>query len=185
MTSTDLADDSRREFLRLGLSATAVLATAGLAGSLVGCSTRETAAAQGYTVLRDADLQLLRALTPVVLEGVTLTAADLEQALRIVDNTLAQAQPPALKSLFQLFDLLHLRLTRWAVAGITAPWSEATAEQIDAFLLRWRNSSIGLLNAGYRVLTRLCAVGYYGSPQGAQASGYPGPLEFMFKAVNA
>ena len=49
---------SRRGALKVGLCASALLATAGLGASLTGCSARDNA--RGFAVLRSSDLAFLR-----------------------------------------------------------------------------------------------------------------------------
>lgn len=58
---------SRRGVLKVGLCASAFLATAGLGASLSGCSA--TFSARGFRVLRSTDLVFLQALVPVMLRA--------------------------------------------------------------------------------------------------------------------
>ena len=58
---------SRRGVLKVGLCASAFLATAGLGASLSGCSANFSA--RGFRVLRSTDLVFLQALVPVMLAG--------------------------------------------------------------------------------------------------------------------
>jgi hypothetical protein len=176
---------SRRSFLKLGLAGGAVLGMAGIGATLSGCGAGGQAATQGYRFLRDADLDLLGALMPVVLAGVAIDAQARETVLRTLDQLLVRAQSPAQGEIRKLFDLLNFSVTRRLVAGVHRPWREADANEIERFLQRWRNSSFGLFNAGYRALVRLCAVPYFGSPLGYRNAGYPGPLDWMYRAVNA
>ena len=60
---------SRRTLLRVGLFGSAALAGAGLIGSLSGCSPERPA--QGFVLLRDSDLPMLRRVAAVMLEGAT------------------------------------------------------------------------------------------------------------------
>ncbi|MGH8529145.1 MAG: hypothetical protein ACRETN_04780 [Nevskiales bacterium] len=183
-------DLTRRSVLKLGLAGTVVLGGVGLAGSLAGCGAREQAAAQGFHFLRDADVLLFRALTPVVLGDALPTDAVTREAriaetLRRIDIGGLLAYAPAQTELYKLFDLLHLRVTRWLTTGVAAPWDKASAEDITCFLERWRDSSVSAFNAGYRFLTKLVAASYYGIPETFPQSGYPGPLEWVYKAVNS
>lgn len=179
----------RRRLLQLGLAGSAVLAAVGLTGSLAGCSRREDAAARGLRYLRDADLELFRALAPVVLEGTLPEGAAREPAmseiLRRIDDAGARLGPPAQAELRQLFDLLHLRPTRWLTTGVGAPWREAEAGEIRHFLDRWRGSSVGLFNAGYNVLTKLCCTAWFGQRAAWSHTGYPGPLAWAYQSLNA
>lgn len=189
MLQSDL-ELTRRSVLKLGLAGSVVLGGVGIAGTLAGCGAREQAVAQGYGFLRDADLVLFRALTPVVLgdalpaEGAKREAL-LGETLKRIDIGGALVYAPAQKELYKLFDLLHMRLTRWLTTGISAPWSEATPEEIHRFLERWRDSSITAFNGGYRFLSKMVAASFYGIPETFPLSGYPGPLDWVYKAVNS
>ncbi len=181
---------TRRSVLKLGVAGSAVLGGVGLTATLVGCGAREQAAAQGYGFLRDADLVLFRALTPVVLADAL--PAEGEQREALITETLKRIDiggvlvyAPAQKELYKLFDLLHMRFTRWLTTGISAPWNQATPAEINRFLERWRDSSVTAFNGGYRFLTKLVAASYYGIPETFPLSGYPGPLDWVYKAVNS
>ncbi len=182
-------DLTRRSFLKLGLAGSVVLGGVSLTATLTGCGAREQAVAQGFGFLRDADVVLFRALTPVVL-GEALPAdsarreALIAETLKRVDIAGLLVYAPAQAELYKLFDLLHLRVTRWLTTGVSAPWDKASAEDITCFLERWRDSSISAFNAGYRFLTKLVATSYFGIPETFPLSGYPGPLEWVYKAVN-
>lgn len=71
--------------------------------------------AQGYQLLRDDDLPLLRALIPVVLAG---TLATDKSVLHSLDHKLAALSPEMLKLTRQLFDVLSLPLTRGLLTGV-------------------------------------------------------------------
>jgi hypothetical protein len=179
-------DLSRRSFLKLGLGAGVALSLVGVGATLSSCGKRAQAAARGYRFLRDADLVMLTAVMPVVLAGLpALDARQTENGLRQLDELLIRADTPVQSEVRKLFDLLDFGLTRWLVAGVRKPWNQAAPAEIEAFLQRWRASSIGLLNYGYRGVVKLCAVPYFGQPAGYKVAGYPGPLDWMYKAINA
>ena len=73
---------------------------------------------------------------------------------------------------------------RYLLTGVGA-WNNADIETLQNFLTRWRSSRFATLNAGGNVLVKLVATSYYILPATWPASGYPGPLEFMYKAVNS
>ena len=185
----ETVDSTRRSLLQTGLLGALLLGAAGTTASLSGCSGRGEAAAAGYKVLRDADLPLLRALVPGVL-GSLLPSPGMERD-RLLDDLLHRIDlsgyrlgAPSQKALLQLFDLLNLRLTRWALTGVGA-WEEATPQQLQAFLERWRTSSFGLLNNGYRALIKLVAGSFYGTPAGWAAANYPGPPPGPYQVFNS
>lgn len=183
-------DLTRRSFLKLGVAGGVALGTTSLVAGLAGCGKREEAIAQGFAFLRDADVALFRALTPVVLGDALPTDATRRESLtaeilRRIDGACFLLEPNAQGEVLKLFDLLHMRVTRWLTTGVSAPWAEASADDITRFLERWRDSSIGAFNAGYRLLTKLVAASYYAIPATWTLSGYPGPLEAVYKLVNA
>lgn len=181
---------SRRSLLKLGLAGSVVLGAAGLGAGLSGCHRREESAAQGHAFLHDADLHLFRALIPAVTAGTLPSEAAAREArmleiLRRIDGGCMLLGAPAQKELRKLFDLLNFGVTRRLAAGVSTPWSEVGVADADAFLNRWHDSRIGLFNAGYRVLVKLVAVSNYGIPAVWASAGYPGPLDYMYKAVNS
>lgn len=187
-TRTPLLD--RRGFLKLGLAGSAVLGTVSLGAGLSGCHAREQAAAQGHVFFQDADLALFTALAPVILAD-TLPAQEPTRAehirllLQRMDHGCGLLAPSARAELRKLLDLLNLGLTRRLVARVSQPWEQADAQQISAFLQRWRDSSMGLFNSGYRALVAMLAGAHYGTPVGWAASGYPGPPRWIVDALKA
>ncbi|EIK98524.1 hypothetical protein PMM47T1_00760 [Pseudomonas sp. M47T1] len=167
---------NRRGLLTFGLGASAVLATAGLASSLGGCSPARPAS--GFAVLRDSDLPLLRAVLPVLLAG-SVSAGGLPSAvdgtLQSLDDSLAHLSAPMLTLTLQLFDILSLPVTRGPLTGVWGSWQQASSEQVEHFLRRWQNSSLNLLRQGHASLLQLVLMAWYGRPQAWAHCGYPGP----------
>lgn len=168
---------SRRQFLRVGAMGGLALSTVSATALLTGCSSAPRA--QGYAVLRESDLEILRALAPVVLAG-ELPAGEpgkaaVEDTLRTLDAFLARTSTAGNKQLGQLFDLLHMPATRYMVAGLSRPWPEASAADIAAFLEHWRNSRFELLRAGYGGLTQALNMMWYMQPRAWAAIGYEPP----------
>jgi hypothetical protein len=175
----------RRAFLQIGLTGSVLLGIGGVAATLSGCGGKQAPPAKGYFFLRDADVVLFTALTPVLLKGLPMDAKDQAEVMRRIDGACLLTDAPAQVEVYKLFDLLNSGLTRRLTAGVNVPWEQASEEQIEAFLTRWRESSVGLFNSGYRVLGKLATVSYFCMPKSWAASGYPGPLASMYKAVNA
>lgn len=178
-------DFTRRSFLKVGVAGSVLLGTAGIGTALSGCGRSEQASAQGYRFLRDADLELLTVVMPVMLAGLPLDAQTGTAALHVLDGLLVRAGAPAQGELRKLFDLLSFGPTRGLTTGVWRSWSEASTEDVERFLRRWRESSFGMFNAGYRALAKLSITPYFGLPAGCKAAGYPGPPDWMVKAVNA
>ncbi|MET1080385.1 MAG: twin-arginine translocation pathway signal protein [Pseudomonas sp.] len=178
MTDTLSIDPAltRRGLLKIGLFGSAVLATAGLTATLGGCSASVPYAQMN--VLREADLVVLRALIPVILEG-AVAAEKMPRALsgtlESLDFSLAHLSPEMLKLTLQLFDVLSSPLTRGPLTGIWGSWANAEPEAIRAFLLRWQDSSLELLQMGHSSLLQLVSMSWYGRPESWAHCGYPGP----------
>lgn len=167
---------SRRNLLKVGLLGTAALATAGATVALV--DRFASAPADGYLTLRPADLPVLFALTPVMLEG-AVEPARLAQAshntVQALDAQLAYLSPEMLKLTRQMFDVLALPVTRGPLTGIWGSWETATPEAVRNFLARWENSPLSLLRMGHASLLQLVMMAWYGRPEAWAHCGYPGP----------
>lgn len=167
---------SRRGVLKIGLCASALLATAGVGASLSGCSSNESA--QGFAVLRSSDLAFLRTLIPVMLSA-TVSAASMPGAadatLHRLDDNLNHLSPELLKLTQQLFDVLAMPVTRGPLTGVWGRWESASAEQVRQFLERWQNSRLSLLRMGHGSLTQLVMMSGYERPELWAHCGYPGP----------
>ena len=176
---------SRRSLLKLGLATGTVLTVSSFGAGLSGCSRRPAAAAAGLRCLRDADVELFRAVLPVMLAGSLPAEAPLDGLLARIDDAVLRLGAPAQREVFKLFDLLHLRPTRWLTTGIAEPWREASPQQVAAFLERWRDSRVGLFNAGYLAFNKLCCTAHYSQPEGWVQMGYPGPLAWAYQSLNS
>ena len=179
---------SRRDFLKVGAGFSAALACASAIGALGGCGEAAKLPAKSFDFLRDDDLALFRALAPaVVLDLAQLGAAErsvrLGDLLHHLDATCSALGAANREELRKLLDLLAIAPLRYLLTGVGA-WSEAGTETLHAFLARWRGSRFATLNAGGNVLVKLISVSYYVLPATWPASGYPGPLAHLYKAVN-
>jgi len=182
----DAAGLPRRDFLKVGLGLSLAVT---LAGALPGCSGGTKAPAPDLAFLQPGDVALFSAIIPVVvLDLGTRSTAEQQQLLRQtlanIDGTCAGLDAHSRGELRKLFDLLAIGTLRYVLTGV-GRWNEASSEQLEAFLERWRASRFATLNAGGNVLVRLVAGSYYVIPATFASVGYPGPLEAMFKAVNA
>ena len=180
---------SRREFLKVGAGFSAVLACAGAVSTLGGCSESTKLPAKNYRFLRESDIALFSALAPaVVIDLAQLDAAArsarLGDVLDRIDSACIALGMSSQQELRKLFDLLAIAPLRYLLAGVGA-WNEASVEELQNFLARWRGSRFATLNAGGNVLAKLVSTSYYILPATWPASGYPGPLERMYKVVNS
>jgi hypothetical protein len=64
---------------------------------------------------------------------------------------------------------------RWSLIRSTHTWSDATPDEVDAFLARLRDSRIELLRAAYDALHQLVFAAWYGNSGAWTAIGYDGP----------
>ena len=173
---TDSPALSRRGVLKIGLCASAFLATAGLGASLSGCFS--STPASGFALLRTSDLPFLRAVIPVLLEGVASAqevASGIEDTLKKLDFSLQRLSPEMFKLTQQLFDVLGMGITRGPLTGIWGSWENASADQIRHFLQRWENSSLSLLRMGHSSLLQMVMMAWYARKESWAHCGYPGP----------
>jgi len=92
-----------------------------------------------------------------------------------IDRAIGGLSPQQIGELAHLFALLSLAPVRWSLARTAHTWPDATADEIDAFLGRLRDSRIGLLRAAYDALHQLVFAAWYGDPHSWTAIGYGGP----------
>ncbi|MFP6848395.1 MAG: twin-arginine translocation pathway signal protein [Pseudomonas sp.] len=175
-TTFEVASLSRRRLLKVGLLGSALLGTAGLTATLSGCSADTPKV--GLKVIRESDLPFLQALIPVMLAG-AVPPAQMPQAisatLENLDYSLSHLSPELLKLTVQLFDVLALPITRGPLTGVWGSWQNASAADVQAFLKRWQNSSIGLLKMGHASLLQLVMMSWYSRAESWAHCGYPGP----------
>lgn len=158
----------RRTFLRLSVTGAALLA----AGALLVRATRRTPAEARADAQR-----VIAAVIPALLAGVLPLDAKAAEAAhaQALARTMAAIDglPPATRAeLDQLFGLLASHPGRW-LAGLD--WAAASPAQAEAFLQRWRTSSLNLFVAGYQALHDLVLGSWYADPSSWDAIGYPGP----------
>jgi hypothetical protein len=176
----------RRDFLKVGLGFSLAL-TVGTA--VVGCGDAAKTPAGGYAFLHPADVELFSALAPAVVTelGAFDTAhrkSLVDGVLRNVDGTCAALDLGSRQELRKLLDLLAIGPLRYALTGVGA-WNEAGIEKMQAFLARWRGSRFATLNAGGNVLVKLTSSSFYVLPESWPSTGYPGPLDYVFNAINS
>lgn len=168
---------SRRQLLRLGLFGSFALSTISATALLTGCS--KVAVATGFRVLRESDLKVLRALIPVLLAGEIPDGepgkAAVEETLHTLDNFLAHTSLVGQKQLGQLFDLMHMPATRYALVGLSNDWDESSAADIAGFLDHWRASRFETLRVGYLALTQMLNMMWYMQPRSWAAINYVPP----------
>jgi hypothetical protein len=165
---------TRRRFLAIGLAGAAVLAATRLLERPAG------APSSAYRVLDRESAALIGALVPVVLAGaLPAQGAAQDAAIREVvagfDRAVSGLAPAVREEIDELLGVLRFGPTRYLLTGIAASLEAASAEQISAFLSRWRTSRFDLLRAGYQALTQLIQASWYGNSASWPTIGYPGP----------
>ncbi|MES2263297.1 MAG: hypothetical protein V4724_32650 [Pseudomonadota bacterium] len=125
---------------------------------------------------------VLAAIIPALLDPL-LPAQDVPRAAAIASTTDAVRQainslPLATqKEVQDLFGLLALAPARRFLAGVPAAWSEATPQQVSAFLQDWRLHRLGMLQSAYHALHDLVLGAWYAQPASWAGIGYPGPIK--------
>nr|WP_297398288.1 hypothetical protein [uncultured Marinobacter sp.] len=188
----------RRSFLKTGLGGALFLGTVSLTAGLSGCATQPAGrlsvvgtrmdARYQFRFLTDDDIVLFEALLPAMI-GPGLPEQPLARRTAIagtierIDAGIHHFGPANQKELRRLFDLLNFGLTRVTIARVWSSWPNVTTAEADAFLERWRTSSIGLFNNGYIALTKISNVAFYGYRDFWHLSGYPGPPQWAVDAL--
>lgn len=174
----------RRQFLKLSLASSVALASTSAVVGLSGCSEAAPAADSGWLVLRESDRRLFATLMPVMLKGAFPSEAAAKNTatqtcLQFLDKAIYGLGSANAKQLTDLFNLLNFAPTRGLLAGVWHSWDQASEEEIENFLNRWRNSSLGLLNLGYNGLNKLVCAVWFGQPQAWPQVGYPGAPAYV------
>lgn len=168
---------SRRQFLRVGVMGGLALSAVSGVALLSGCST--VPAARGFRFLRESDVVVLNALLPVLLAGALpegeARAGAVSATVKTVDALVFGSSRAGQKQIAQLFDLLSLPATRYAVAGLHDDWPQASAQDINAFLQRWSQSRFQMLRAAYLGLCQIGNMAWYLQPRSWAAIGYEPP----------
>lgn len=190
-------DPGRRSFLRASLGGTLLLGGVSLTAGLGGCATTPAGLQPGlepdsdgyrFRFLSADDIVLFEALLPAIIgpalpEQPEQRRGQIRGTIERIDAGITQFGPPNQAELRKLFDLLNFGLSRATLAGVWSGWSNASTADAEAFLERWRTSSIGLFNNGYIALTKISNVAFYGHPDHWQVSGYPGPPAWAMQAL--
>jgi len=176
-----LPDLDRRRFLKLGAAAPVALS----ASSLTALPFADAWASvdippSELRFLEPSDVAILKALFPVVLAGAipaTFGPEDMEGMIRRIDGSLDRLAPFIKSELRLLFNLMDMAPVRALLARVWSPWETATEYDLNAFLDRWRESSIPQLRSAYAALHEMIMSAWYGEPASWERAGYAGPPE--------
>ena len=168
------ASESRRDFIRFGLIGSAVVASGATLATVSGCASNK-APASGYRQLRDADLELLRPLVPVLLVGAFAPTDDnIEQSLRGMDQLLDSAAPGAIADLHQLLDALQMAPMRRFFTGSWRHFANQDTAQLTHTVSRWQQRNYELSRLSLRAISQPLLWAWYLTEEGARSTGYPG-----------
>ncbi len=79
------------------------------------------------------------------------------------------------KQLRQLFDVMNMGPVRVIAGGPIDDWLAASADDINTFLISWRDSIIPIKRMGYTSLSKMIVNCWYALPENYAQAGYPGP----------
>ncbi len=178
-TSIDQAlPTTRRGFLQLGLMGTATLALGSTIATLTGCSAPLEQNSE-YKFLQPNDRDFFAALIPVILDksfpGELSHDAAMKRTLLALDDLIYTLQYHNRIQMRQLFDALSMAPIRVAAGAAWADWKDMSPEQINDFLIGWRDSMIQPKRMGYVSLSKLIGISWYSQPESFVSTGYPGP----------
>lgn len=165
---------SRRTFIQVGLAGGAIFAASRWLDRPAA-----VAASPGYLFLDARTAALTAALVPVVLAGAlpsdgAARARAIEETTGAFDRAVAGLSPSVRKEVDELFSLLRFAPARLMFTGLWEPVEESSAEDVAAFLARWRRSRFEIQRAGYQAITQLIQAAWYGNSASWSFIGYPG-----------
>jgi hypothetical protein len=169
---------TRRKFLKAGAMGALVLATARL--GWIEPAAEEADGTAPIPMLGAGARKVLGAIVPVMLAGAlpidpTSRSERVTATVAGVDRAIAGLPSHAQADLHDLFVLLAFAPSRWLLAGVRRPWGESSADEVAAFLQRWRASGWTLKQQAYLALHELVFAAFYADPASWPAIGYPGP----------
>ncbi|MDQ5906156.1 MAG: hypothetical protein QG590_637 [Pseudomonadota bacterium] len=173
----------RREFLKVGVAGSVLLACAGkLHAASATSASNATNPAAGAKAGNDEEAAMLAAIANAVLVGMlpadaAARANVLAETAGGVRHAVSGLSLQSQKEVAELFALLTLSPSRRLIAGVSSPWGEAAVEDVAAFLESWRRSRFALLQGAYAALHDLVLGAWYARPETWLAIGYPGTPE--------
>jgi hypothetical protein len=140
----------------------------------------QAAPAPNHRILDAPSVVMVAAFVPVVLAGslpeeVEARARAIREVVEAFDRAVSGLNPAVQGEVDQLFSILRFAPSRIAFTGLWSPVEESSAEEVAAFLTRWRHSRFEIQRAGYQALTQLIQAAWYDNPSSWAAIGYPGP----------
>jgi hypothetical protein len=165
----------RRRLLKLGLGAAVVIGMAGAGLALIKPGLVDNKLSPGSRELMRAAAQAVLAdLLPPA--GAAREAALDAQLVRL-DAFIAGMPAATRKELSDALGLLGTAAGRYALVGLSKPWSEAPVQDVQQALDAMRLSSSNTRQQVYHALRDLNAIAFFTEPANWQAAGYPGQRE--------
>lgn len=159
----------RRRLLKLGLGAAVLIGVAGAGVALI-----KPGLVDGK--LSPGSRELMRAAAQAVL-GDLLPAQAVDAQLARLDAAIAALPAATRKELSDALGLLGTAAGRYALVGLSKPWGEASAADVQQALNAMRLSSSNTKQQIYHALRDLNAIAFFTEPANWQTAGYPGPRE--------
>ena len=171
---------SRRGFLQLSLTSSIGLSLAsGLVPALVPVKAEASESSSTekleYRFLTPSSAEFLAALFPVVLAKTSLNQDENNALLMALDKMIFHFNAFNQKQMQQLFDVMAYAPVRFVAGAPWASWPEASHEDIESFLIGWRDSRFELKRMGYLSVCKLINLGGYARKESFAQTGYPGP----------
>jgi hypothetical protein len=173
--AAELKSPARRHLLKVGIAGAVVLAVLPLFVHRDG-----KPVAKGFQHLRDADVDLWRALIPAMLAGVLPDDPAAREPLVVemlyrIDGAVALLRPSLRKATVDMLDFVELSASHGLSGGYWGSWHDATVADTTRVLDSWSTSHLAMLRACYRSLHDFVMGSWYAMPQSWAAVGYPGP----------
>lgn len=168
---------NRRTFLKRGLFGGAVLLLSGVGLSAIPGS-HVADPVEPLAVLDDRAFQVLVAVARRV-----VVAKDVDHVALVhrIDASLTHTVPEARADVVKLLHLFDSALAGVLFDRRPVPFTRMSAEEQDAVLLDWRESSLALRRSGYHALRKLCLVSHWGQEASFAAVGYVPPAPGSFR----
>ena len=175
-------NSSRRDFFKVSLLGSAVLFVGSSLSIALLAKSVNAPVAENYRFLKPSDADFLLALAAVMLKNnypVTSGNSAKQRLLIGIDQQIMSLGEHSRKQLRQLFDLLTSSTLRYLAGAPINNWSTASSEQVNSFLLGWKNSMFALKRTGYASLAMLITMNWYTQAENYQQAGYPGPPKII------
>ena len=167
---------SRRGFLQLGLASSIGLSLAsGLVPVKAEASESSRTEKLEYRFLTPSSAEFLAALFPVVLAKTSFNQDENNALLMALDKMIFHFNAFNQKQMQQLFDVMAYAPVRFVAGAPWANWPEASHEDIESFLVGWRDSRFELKRMGYLSVCKLINLCWYARKESFAQTGYPGP----------